>query len=53
MTEGCGRTNGRGWAIPGLTDPDTYTHLFNNAAHANTIRQQMAASGFGQLLARD
>jgi integrase len=39
-----------GHARPSIT-LDTYTHLYNQAQHANRIRNQMAASSFGVLLA--
>jgi hypothetical protein len=32
---------------------DTYTHLFDQAAHADDIRMRMAQSSFGALLATD
>jgi len=38
-----------GHARPSIT-LDTYTHLFNHAAHTADIRQRMSCSGFGQLL---
>jgi integrase len=39
-----------GHARPSIT-LDTYTHLFNHAGHAADIRQRMAESDFGNLLA--
>jgi integrase len=39
-----------GHARPSIT-LDTYTHLFDQAAHAANIRQLMAESSFGHLLA--
>jgi len=39
-----------GHARPSIT-LDTYTHLFDQAAHAADIRERMATSEFGQLLA--
>jgi integrase len=39
-----------GHARPSIT-LDTYTHLFDRAAHAEDIRQRMASSEFGRLLA--
>ena len=39
-----------GHARPSIT-LDTYTHLFHHAAHAANIRQRMATSDFGALLA--
>lgn len=39
-----------GHARPSIT-LDTYTHLFHHAAHAADIRQRMATSDFGALLA--
>jgi integrase len=39
-----------GHARPSIT-LDTYTHLFDQAAHAADIRDRMAASEFGRLLA--
>ena len=38
-----------GHARPSIT-LDTYTHLFDHAAHAANIRERMAASEFGSLL---
>jgi integrase len=38
-----------GHARPSIT-LDTYTHLFDQAAHAADIRERMAASRFGILL---
>jgi integrase len=38
-----------GHARPSIT-LDTYTHLYNQAQHANDIRDRMAASDFGELL---
>jgi integrase len=38
-----------GHARPSIT-LDTYTHLFDQAAHAADIRDRMAASRFGSLL---
>jgi len=38
-----------GHARPSIT-LDTYTHLFNHASHAATIRDRMANSNFGNLL---
>jgi integrase len=38
-----------GHARPSIT-LDTYTHLFNQANHANEIRERMAQSHFGNLL---
>jgi integrase len=39
-----------GHAGPSIT-LDTYTHLFDQAAHAADIRERMATSAFGELLA--
>jgi integrase len=39
-----------GHARPSIT-LDTYTHLFNHTGHADDIRQRMAESDFGNLLA--
>ncbi len=39
-----------GHARPSIT-LDTYTHLFDQAAHAADIRERMAESRFGALLA--
>ena len=39
-----------GHARPSIT-LDTYTHLFDQAAHAADIRERMATSAFGELLA--
>jgi len=39
-----------GHARPSIT-LDTYTHLFDQAAHAADIRERMATSSFGELLA--
>jgi integrase len=41
-----------GHARPSIT-LDTYTHLFDRAAHAADIRERMAASTFGGLLSED
>ena len=38
-----------GHARPSIT-LDTYTHLFDQAAHAADVRERMRASLFGQLL---
>jgi hypothetical protein len=35
-----------------LAGLDTYTHLFDQAAHAADIREQMAASAFGSMLSQ-
>jgi hypothetical protein len=40
-----------GHARPSIT-LDTYTHLFDRAAHAADIRERMATGAFGELLAR-
>jgi hypothetical protein len=39
-----------GHARPSIT-LDRYTHLFDQAAHAADIRERMATSAFGELLA--
>jgi integrase len=41
-----------GHARPSIT-LDTYTHLFDQEAHANNIRERMAKSLFGSILADD
>jgi integrase len=41
-----------GHARPSIT-LDTYTHLFNHAAHANDIRTRMAQSPFANLIATE
>jgi integrase len=39
-----------GHARPSIT-LDTYTHLYNQAQHSDNIRDRMAESGFGALIA--
>lgn len=39
------------WSFASVTITlDTYTHLFDHAAHAADIRERMGASSFGALL---